>query len=75
LDPPHRPAAPTPTTRCGKFWGYVNTVVIESACLKLPLTRDAVGADGGLRGAEERQQLIAMLTTLVAEIDRRPADI
>ena len=67
------PAAPTGGADAHeslrKVLGYVHARIIESACLRLPLTRDAVGADGQLTARDQRAQLATMLTTLRAEID------
>ncbi len=52
----------------------MDACVIDPACLRLPLTRDSVGADGQLSGPEEREQLTAMLRTLDAEVDRLEDD-
>ena len=72
------PAAPTGAVDAHeslrKVLGYVDACVIDPACLRLPLTRDSVGADGQLSGSEEREQLAAMLRTLDAEVDRLEDD-
>jgi chromate reductase len=53
-----------------KVLGYVHARVIEPACLRLPLTRESIGSDGLLSSSEDRKQLIAMLSTLTAEVQR-----
>jgi chromate reductase len=66
------PAAPTGGADAHeslrKVLAYVDARVIERACLRLPLTRDAVGADGQLHQPEHRRQLQTMLATLLGEL-------
>jgi chromate reductase, NAD(P)H dehydrogenase (quinone) len=65
------PAAPTGGADAHdslrKVLGYVHANIIESACLRLPLTRDAVADDGTLHDPSTREQISAMLARLVAE--------
>ena len=67
------PAAPTGGADAHeslrKVLSYVRARVIDPACLRLPLTRDAVGADGLLIAPDERAELATMLATLRDEID------
>jgi chromate reductase, NAD(P)H dehydrogenase (quinone) len=66
------PAAPTGGADAHdslrKVLGYVHATIIESACLRLSLTRDAIAEDGQLRNPADRAQLAAMLTTLETEV-------
>jgi NAD(P)H-dependent FMN reductase len=45
--------------------GYVGATVIEEACVRLPLARDAVGPDGVVTDADFRRRLAAVVDTVV----------
>ena len=66
------PAAPTGGADAHdslrKVLGYVYANIIESACLRLPLTRDAVADDGTIHDPSTREQISAMLSRLAAEV-------
>ena len=83
------PAAPTGAADAhdslGKVLGYVHADVVEAACLRLPLTRDALGDDGIIADPAARERIAAMLAALikrarradrepVADPTRRPGD-
>jgi chromate reductase, NAD(P)H dehydrogenase (quinone) len=62
------PAAPTggadAHNSLRKVLGYVHADIIERACTRLPLTRDAVGDDGTIADPSAREQIAAMLRAL-----------
>jgi chromate reductase, NAD(P)H dehydrogenase (quinone) len=49
--------------------GYLGTEVIEPACLRIPVARDAVGARGVIADEEIRRRLREVLDALVAHLD------
>jgi chromate reductase, NAD(P)H dehydrogenase (quinone) len=51
--------------------GYVDADVIQGACVRIPVGRDLVGADGLVRDPEVRSRLAAQLATVAAHV--RPA--
>jgi chromate reductase len=57
-----------------KVLGYVHATIVEPACVRLPLTRDAIAPGGLLKSGEDRERLTTMLHTLSVEIRRRSAD-
>lgn len=67
------PAAPTGGADAHeslrKVLGYVHADIIEAACQRLPLTRDAIGSDGLISAGAARQQLSAMLEALREAVD------
>jgi chromate reductase, NAD(P)H dehydrogenase (quinone) len=66
------PAAPTGGADAHdslrKVLAYVHADVIESACLRLPLTRDAVADDGTIHDSSIRDQISAALSRLAAQV-------
>jgi NAD(P)H-dependent FMN reductase len=52
-----------------KVLGYVHAEIAEDACLRIPLTRDAVGADGTIAEPAAREQ-IATAVAVLAETAR-----
>jgi NAD(P)H-dependent FMN reductase len=54
-----------------KVLGYVHADIVEPACFRLPLTRDAVGDDGNVSDPVAREQITAMLRTLISELSDR----
>jgi chromate reductase len=64
------PAAPTGGADAHdslrKVLSYVHAEVIEAACIRLPLTCDAIGIDATITDAPAREQIAAMLSTLTA---------
>jgi chromate reductase, NAD(P)H dehydrogenase (quinone) len=56
-----------------KVLGYVGAQIVESACLRLPLTRDAVGTDGMITDAGVRRRIIDVLHDLRSHVSRAPA--
>lgn len=71
------PAAPTGGADAHdslrKVLGYVDADVVEDACVRIPLARDAVGADGTVTDAAIRGQIAAVLAVLVAHAAAREA--
>ena len=69
------PAAPTGGADAhdslGKVLGYVHADIVEAACVRIPLTRDAVGPDGTITGPALREQIADALHVLV----RRAGDV
>jgi chromate reductase, NAD(P)H dehydrogenase (quinone) len=45
--------------------GYVGAVVVESACARIPVARDAVGADGLVADANVRAELAQVIRAIV----------
>ena len=72
------PAAPTGGADAHdslrKVLGYVHATILERACLRLSLTRDAVAANGQLHDETQRARLAEMLSVLATEVQRLPAD-
>ncbi|MGH2383408.1 MAG: NADPH-dependent FMN reductase [Candidatus Limnocylindria bacterium] len=71
------PAAPTRAADAHdslrKVLGYVDADVLEAACARIPVTRDAVGPNGTLTDPAMRENIVRTLSTLaqlVAERDR-----
>jgi chromate reductase, NAD(P)H dehydrogenase (quinone) len=66
------PAAPTGGADAHdslrRVLSYVHAEIIDAACLRLPLTRDAIGGDGAIRDPVARDQIAAALTRLVADV-------
>ena len=56
----------------GKVLRYAGIPVVEEACLRLPLTRADVGADGLLGGAELRGRVAGVLEVLARHVHARP---
>jgi chromate reductase, NAD(P)H dehydrogenase (quinone) len=51
-----------------KVLGYTGSAIVEAACLRIPVPRDAVGADGLLADRAIREPLAAALRTLAAAV-------
>jgi chromate reductase, NAD(P)H dehydrogenase (quinone) len=69
------PAAPTGGADAHdslrKVLGYVHADVIEQACVRIPLTRDAVDPDGKVSRETARSELAAMLSSLIEALEKR----
>lgn len=63
------PAAPTGGADAHdslrKVLGYVHANIVESACLRLPLTRDAVADDGTINDPASRREISTALSLLI----------
>jgi NAD(P)H-dependent FMN reductase len=71
------PAAPTGGADAHESFrnvlGYVHADIIENACIRLPVTRDAVGAAGAITDEPLRRQISAALAALAKHVvDRGP---
>jgi chromate reductase len=68
------PAAPTGAADAHdslrKVLGYVHAEIVEEACVRIPVTRDAVGPDGTLSDPTMRSAVAAVLAALAS----RPGD-
>jgi len=53
--------------------GYVDADVIGAACVRIPVARDAVGADGLVHDPEVRARLAAQLATVAAHVRSAPS--
>ena len=54
-----------------KILGYVHADVVEEACARIPVTRDAVGPDGTVIDPELRVRIAETLAALVRHVDDR----
>lgn len=54
-----------------KVLGYVHADIVEPACTRVPLTRDAVADDGTITDVAAREQITVTLSTLADEVARR----
>ena len=52
-----------------KVLGYTGTIVVEEACVRIPLGRDAVGPDGTIGDPQVRAQITAVLLALAGAVD------
>ena len=51
--------------------GYVGADVVEAACVRIPLMRDVVGADGVIADSTLRERIAQVLTTLARHVGDR----
>ena len=69
------PAAPTGGADAHdslrKVLGYVHADIVEAACTRMPLTRDAVGPDGTISDPQARRQITGALTALAQHVGER----
>jgi len=49
--------------------GYLGATIVESACLDIPVVRDAVDDDGLIPSDEIRAHIVAALSELAARTD------
>jgi chromate reductase len=74
------PAAPTGGNDAHdslrKVLGYVHAEIVEEACARIPLTRDAVGANGTVTDPAARERIAAALAALAetARSEKTTAD-
>lgn len=54
-----------------KVLGYTGAQVVEPACLRLPLSRNAIGPDGLIAEPAIRTRLVEMLGSLVGHLSTR----
>jgi NAD(P)H-dependent FMN reductase len=57
-----------------KVMGYVGATIVESACARIPVPRQAVGEDGVIRDAAVRKQIGASLGALVDFLKTRTCE-
>jgi chromate reductase, NAD(P)H dehydrogenase (quinone) len=66
------PAAPTGAADAHeslrKVLGYVHAEIIEDACARIPVTRDAVGPDGKLSDPAIRREITGVLSALARTV-------
>jgi chromate reductase, NAD(P)H dehydrogenase (quinone) len=71
------PAAPTGGADAHdslrKVLGYVHAHIVERACVRVPLTRDAVGPDGLIANRAPRADIATALSLLLDELEQREA--
>jgi chromate reductase, NAD(P)H dehydrogenase (quinone) len=71
------PAAPTGAADAhaslAKVLGYVDADVVEAACARIPVTRDAIGVDGLITDPGIRERLAAVLAVLETHVARAAA--
>jgi chromate reductase len=69
------PAAPTGGADAHeslrKVLGYVHADIVERACVRIPLTRDAIHPDGLIAERGAREDITTMLSGLVDELEQR----
>jgi chromate reductase len=67
------PAAPTGGADAHeslrKVLGYVHADIVEEACARIPLTRDAIGPDGAVSDAPARRGIAAVLDALARHVE------
>lgn len=59
-----------PRTALAKVLGYVGAEIVEPACLRLPVRRDALGANGVIHDAEIQGSIADVVQTLLDAADR-----
>lgn len=57
-----------------KVMGYVGADIVESACVRIPVARSAVGSDGGVGDPAIREQIADTLKTLARHVSHRGRD-
>lgn len=69
------PAAPTGAADAHdslrKVLRYVHADIVEDACVRIPVTRDAVAADGTITDPSIRDQITHTLVTLARHVSQR----
>jgi len=72
------PAAPTGAADAHeslrKVLGYVGADIVEAACVRIAVLRDAIGPDGVIADTTIREQIATTLTTLARHAMNRDAD-
>jgi chromate reductase len=71
------PAAPTGAADAhaslANVLGYVGADIVDAACARIPVTRDAIGTDGVIADPGIRERLTAALAVLEAHVARAAA--
>jgi NAD(P)H-dependent FMN reductase len=69
------PAAPTGGADAHdslrKVLGYVHADIVEAACARIPLTRNAIGVDGTITAPEAREEIRQTLDALAGHVATR----
>jgi chromate reductase, NAD(P)H dehydrogenase (quinone) len=69
------PAAPTGGADAHeslrKVLGYVHADIVEAACIRIPLTRNAVGSDGTIIEPSAREQIAGAVAALARHVAAR----
>jgi NAD(P)H-dependent FMN reductase len=69
------PAAPTggadAHNSLRKVLGYVHAEIVEMACARIPVTRDAVGPDGTITDPASREKIAETVATLARHVADR----
>ena len=72
------PAAPTGAADAHeslrKVLGYVHAEIVEPACVRIPVTRDAIGPDGTLSDPAGRAEVAAVLSALARHVGDSGSD-
>ena len=55
---------PTRTRRCARSSAYLSMEIVEEACVRIPVARDAIGEDGLIADPAIREPLAAALAAL-----------
>jgi NAD(P)H-dependent FMN reductase len=71
------PAAPTAAADAHeslrKVLGYIGADLVEEACARIPVPRDAIGEDGLIADATTRAEIVAVLDKLAAHVAAKPS--
>lgn len=57
-----------------KVLGYVHADIVDVACKRVPLTRDAIGPEGTIADPQIREQITAALTALTQHVAHRDTE-
>ena len=57
-----------------KVLGYVSADIVEAACMRIPVTRDAIGPDGTIAEPAVRAQVADVLARLARHVTDRKAE-
>ena len=57
-----------------KVLGYVHADIVDVACKRIPLTRDAIGPEGTIADPQIREQITAALTALTQHVAHRDTE-
>jgi NAD(P)H-dependent FMN reductase len=57
-----------------KVLGYVGAVMIEAACIRLPVARSEVGPDGLISDTQRRARILEVLQAIAHHVETMPAD-
>ncbi|MGI8412034.1 MAG: NADPH-dependent FMN reductase [Solirubrobacteraceae bacterium] len=57
-----------------KVLGYVHADIVDAACKRIPVTRDAIGPEGTTADPQIREQIAAALTALTQHVAHRDTE-